>query len=343
LGERHFKSHFAGIDIGSHTTRMIVVRVEGKELIPVRTERRITRLARNFEQSEEITAKAQERNITALKEYAGMLRILRVQRIACGATGVVRRARNSDAVLERIASETGIKAQILSEEKEAFLSAKAMLSVLPQREDDFLLFDIGGGSTEFLLATSGGREPAWSESLPFGAATLTEAFLSRDPPGTRSVEDARSSIRKEILASKEQMHAALAETGIISFSDRLQLAGTAGTVTTLAAMHLGMPGYDPSRVNGLVLTEKWLSKIILTLAAMPLIERLHIPGLEPGREDIILGGASIVSEILACFTQDRLMVSDAGLLQGLVLELIEKEAGLPGGLRTSLTWRLQQG
>jgi exopolyphosphatase / guanosine-5'-triphosphate,3'-diphosphate pyrophosphatase len=343
LGKRDFESHYAAIDIGSHTTRMIVVRVEGKHLIRVRTERRVTRLAQDFQQSGQITANTQERNLAALKEYAEILRTLGVERIACGATGVVRRAKNSDAVLGRIAAETGIRAEILSEQKEAFLSAKAMLSVLPRPEGDFLLFDLGGGSTEFLLATYDSREPLWSVSLPFGAATLTEAFLSTDPPGTESVEEARISIGKEILIAKEQMQASLAEKGIIPALDRLQLAGTAGTVTTLAAMYLRMPKYVSSLVNGLVLTEEWLAGIILNLAAMPLAERRQIPGLEPGREDIILGGAIIVSEILARFTSSRLLVSDAGLLQGLLLDFIENESGLPGGLRTSLTWRLQKG
>ncbi len=127
----------------------------------------------------------------------------------------------------------------------------------------------------------------------------------------------------------------------------LRLVGTAGTVTTLAAMYLNMERYVPYRVNGLVLTKDWLSLTIESLAQMPLAQRRLIAGLEPGREDIILGGAVIVSEILSCFGQDRFIVTDAGLLEGLLIDLIEKESGLYGGeaagLRTGLTWRLQKG
>jgi exopolyphosphatase/guanosine-5'-triphosphate,3'-diphosphate pyrophosphatase len=343
LDKSRFASHFAAIDIGSHTTRLIVVRLDGSELLPLCNERRVTRLARDFQRSGTITDEARQRNIAALKEYADILRTLGVGPSACGATGVVRRARNSDAVLAGIAAETGISARILSEQEEAFLSAKAMLSVLPRQGDDFLLFDVGGGSTELLLAASGRSEPAWCTSLPFGAATLTDSYLRLDPPGIGSTEKACTFVAKEINAAKEQMCATLAKIGIIPVSSRVQLSGTAGTVTTLAAMHVGMLSYNPFFVNGLVLSEEWLSKIILKLAAMPLSDRRRIPGLEQGREDIILGGAVIVAAILACFERKGLTVTDAGLLEGLLIELIEQETGLRGGLRTSLTWRMQKG
>ena len=220
-------------------------------MIPLRTERRVTRLAQDFQRSGEITEEAQQRNIAAIKEYAAILLALGVERNACGATGVVRRAANSAAVLGRIAAEPGIRPRILSEEEEAFLSAKAMLSVLPREEAHFLLFDIGGGSTELLLAASGAQAPAWSASLPFGATTLTDSYLR--PlilPAYRSVEKASASVEKEIAAAKEQMRETRAKTGIISIAGPLLLAGTAGTVTTLAAMYLGMARYTPYLVNG---------------------------------------------------------------------------------------------
>jgi exopolyphosphatase / guanosine-5'-triphosphate,3'-diphosphate pyrophosphatase len=343
LSRGHFETHFAAIDIGSHTTRMIVVCEDGNELIPLRAERRFTRLAQDFQKSREITLEAQERNIAALKEYRAILLEMGVERNASGATGVVRRAANCAAVLRRIALETGFSTAILSEEKEAFLSAKAMLSVLPGKNGDFLLFDVGGGSTEILLAISDREQPLWSASLPFGAATLTDSFLRRDPPGAGAVEDAATFVAKEIASAKEQMRAILSKIGIMQISGRFCLAGTAGTVTTLAAMYLEMTRYEPYRVNGLVLTEQWLLEVINKLAAIPLIERRRIPGLEHGREDIILGGAIIVAAILACFTQTSLTVTDAGLLEGLLIDFVEREKGLHGGLRTSLTWRLQRG
>ena len=336
---------FASIDIGSHTARMLVVSKRENELTPLRTERRITRLARGFQNSGAISSEAQDTNISALKEYASILQDFGVERIICGATGVLRRASNSGVVLERMAEETGIRPLVLSEETEAFLSAKGVLSVLPQSQVNTLSFDIGGGSTEFLMLLSGSDVPAWSASIPIGASTITESFLGGDPPGYQAVEKAALAIHEEILSAREQLYATLLQAGIISFSGPVQLVGTAGTVTTLAAMYLRMDRYVPYEVNGLLLSDAWLSTIVDSLSGMSLEARRSIPGLEPGREDIILGGALIVREILGIFKRDGLLVTDAGLLEGLLLDLIEKQCAdhsLPTGLRTSLTWRLQK-
>jgi len=323
---------------------MLVAQRHGTELVPVRVERRVTRLARDFSDAGIITEEAQQRNISAIKEYISILREFRAARIACGATGVVRRAKNSGAVLNRITAETGIECKILSEQTEAILSAKGILSILPETGKDLLTFDIGGGSTEFLLTLWGKDTSTRSASRPLGAATLTETYLRGDPPGTGAVEQAALAARNEIISAKEQLYENLNNTGIIP---SLELAGTAGTVTTLAAMYMKMERYIPYRVNGLILTKDWLSHTIESLAQMHLAQRQLIAGLEPGREDIILGGAVIVSEILSCFSRDSFIVTDAGLLEGLLIDLVEKESGLSGGeaagLRTGLTWRLQKG
>jgi len=344
LGQSVSENCFAGLDIGSHTTRMLIARRNGTQLAPVRTERRVTRLAQDFQKADEITEEAQRRNISAIKEYISILREFRVGTISCGATGVVRRAKNSRAVLDGIAAETGIECKILSEETEAVLSAKGILSALPETGSDLLTFDVGGASTEFVLM---GIETAIrNASRPIGAATLTEAYLKADPPGAGAVERAALGARSEIISAKEQLYENLNKTGIISFLG-LRLIGTAGTVTTLAGMYIKMERYVPYRVNGVVLTKEWLSHTIESLGRMPVAQRRLIAGLEPGREDIILGGTVIVSEILSCFGQERFVVSDAGLLEGLLIELVEKESELPGveaaGLRTGLTWRLQKG
>ena len=212
-------------------------------------------------------------------------------------------------MLDRIAAETGIECKILSEETEAMLSAKGVLSALPETGSDLLTFDVGGGSTEFVLM--GKKIAIRNASRPIGAATLTEAYLKADPPGAEAVERAALGARSEIISAKEQLYENMNKTGIISFVG-LRLVGTAGTVTTLAAMYIKMERYVPYRVNGVVLTKEWLSHTIESLARMPVAQRRLIAGLEPGREDIILGGAVIVSEILSCFGQDRFRCDRCG-------------------------------
>ena len=189
LGRQGPENCFAGLDIGSHTTRMLIVKKNGNQLVPVLTERRVTRLAEDFKIAGTISDKAQHRNISALKEYVSILRQFQVDGIACGATGVVRRAQNSRAVVDTIATDTGIDCKILSEQSEAVLSAKGALSVLPQIASDLLIFDIGGGSTEFVL--TGNKIPLRNASRPIGAATLTEAYFTGDPPGPEAVNRRR--------------------------------------------------------------------------------------------------------------------------------------------------------
>ncbi len=333
--------HFAAIDIGSHTTRMIVARIDGNEILPVCIERRVTRLARDFGKSRKLAAAAFERASRAMMEYRSILDGYKTVRIACGATGVVRRASNSSELIREIRRETGITASILSEQQEALLSAKGMLSVLPEKKGDFLLFDIGGGSTEFLLACSEEDAPVWSTSLPVGAAVLTEKFLSDDPPGIEAVGMALNAVEKKVETVREQVRAELAATGKASF-ESLTLAGTAGTVTTLAAMYLEMDEYIPYRVNGLVLNRDWVSGTVAELSEMTFSRRRTIRGLEPGREDIILGGAVIVDRILDFFAQSNFTVTDAGLVEGLLIDIVEKERGLARGLTTGLTWQLKK-
>ncbi|MEN6440276.1 MAG: hypothetical protein ABFD97_17005 [Syntrophobacter sp.] len=334
--------HLASVDVGSHTTRMVVARMRDRELSPVRIERRVTRLAQGFQGTREILPEAMDRTIDALREYRDIMNGYRVQCIACGATGVARRAGNSAGFLKKAADETGMTLAVLSEDREAFLSAKGVLSVLPRRGSDFLCFDIGGGSTEFLLARSEMREPAWSGSMPVGAATITQSFLAADPPLHERVRQASAFAETNVLRLKEKMLSSLPGQYTPSHAP-LELAGTAGTVTTLAAMHLKMAEYVPYRVNGLVLEKEWIDQMVAAMTTMANARRRSIPGLEPGREDIILGGAIIVCQILACFSRERFTAADAGLLEGMVIELAEKQSGLSGGLTTSLTWRTQTG
>ena len=215
MGRSVSESCFASIDIGSHTSRMLVAQKHGTELVPVRMERRVTRLARDFSDAGVITEEAQQRNISAMKEYISILKEFRAGKIGCGATGVVRRAKNSQAVLDRITAETGIECRILSEETEAVLSAKGIMSVLPETGSDLLTFDIGGGSTEFLLTLRDMDSSMRSASRPLGAATLTETYLRDDPPGPGAVEQAALAARNEIISAKEQLYENMNNTGTI--------------------------------------------------------------------------------------------------------------------------------
>jgi exopolyphosphatase / guanosine-5'-triphosphate,3'-diphosphate pyrophosphatase len=332
---------FAAIDIGSHTIRLIIAACRDRRvLLPRCLERRVTRLARGFDERACLEPASMHASITVLREYAELISRFGVSSMICGATGVVRRAHNSAAFLEAIARETAIAATILSEEREATLSLKGILSGLPRRTRPVLAFDLGGSTTEFILVPPDHPEPAWVTSLFIGAATVTANTLAGDPPSQDAVSRAAEATQQVLQpAFAELLH----RLGCLGLSlAELELVGTAGTVTTLAAMLLQMTEYRPYRVNGLRLEAQWIADTVALLGRLPLAQRRQLPGLEKDREDIILGGALIVREILRGLQQESLVVTDAGLLEGLLLNSIESAFGWSDSLYTPLTWLWQQ-
>lgn len=333
--------NFASIDIGSHTIRLLIAELRNHmEILPVRTERAVTRLAKNFYNGKSLAQSSMQKSIEVLRTYQELLQGYRVSSFACGATGVLRRATNSNYFIQQIQNLTGMNISLLSEESEATLSARGILSVLPHPPERIVSFDLGGSSTEFMFIDSRQPEPVWSESVFIGAATITERYLTADPPREHAINAASNAIQDALAPVLTRLRVSLTESG--NFCEDLQVIGTAGTVTTLAAMYLEMDEYEPYRVNGLSLDKRWLKAIIDKLAILPIASRRGIPGLETGREDIILGGALIVWEILEGLRQNRLTATDAGLLEGLLIDLIETQCRIPHALHTPLTWHWQK-
>lgn len=334
---------YAAIDVGSHTIRLMIARLSGQlELTPVHVGRAITRLAKDFQSSRQLSYSSVEESLKVLQSYTDLLRRCGVQAAACGATGVMRRAANTAEFQQMVKQTTGLNLEVLSEKTEAALSAKGILSVLQNKAEMLLLFDLGGSSTEFLLIDPVRTEPVWDTSVFVGASTLTERYLSADPVRHHQVRAAAGAVQNELEPVFDSVAKNLQDHG--KSLDQLQLVGTAGTITTLAAMHLQMEHYDPRRVNGLELDSNWLREITDHLQELPLAERRNIKGLETGREDIILGGAIVVREIINGLHRDRLTVTDAGLLEGLLLNLVEKDRGMFNTpLQTPLTWNWQNG
>jgi exopolyphosphatase / guanosine-5'-triphosphate,3'-diphosphate pyrophosphatase len=301
----------ASVDIGSNTLRLLIA--EGRTsgpLKPIRLERRITRLGERFLPARILQAPAMARSIAALGEFAQLMAENGVQDYLAAATAVVREAGNGTEFLRRVEEEVGLRVRLLTGTEEAELALRGAASVVGVGDAPIALFDIGGGSTEMIRQVPGESPGVESVSLPIGVVHLTETFLRDDPPGLDACAPLAAYVR------------AILET--VSFAapmDRLVWVGTAGTVTTLAAMYLELKHYDPDRINGVVLERSWLVDLCNCLAETPVAVRRGIVGLEPGREDIILAGALVTLELMETFQFSRVTVSDAGLLEGLFLEL----------------------
>lgn len=303
----------ASIDVGSNTLRLLIAeRAAPGTFRPIQVERRITRLGQHFLPSKSLQPEAIERSIAALEEYTDFMQEKHVSGYLAGATAVVREAGNGDQFLRMVHDQLGLRIRILSGPEEARLSLLGVNSAIPTTQTSTIVFDIGGGSTELIWSLAGEEGSVGSKSLPLGVVHLTETFLQEDPPGGESCARLRHQVAG-VLAGMSFLE---------NMADPLWI-GTAGTVTTLASMHLQLQRYEPETINGTILNRSWLTELCDQLAQLPIARRSTLPGLEQGREDIILAGGLLTLELMATFAFYHFTVSDAGLLEGLFLELCQ--------------------
>lgn len=310
----------ASIDMGTNTLRLLVADMIGGNLREVLVRREITRLGGGYTEEGGITASARARALKALEGFreaidgAGT-----VERVFATGTSVLRRAANTPDFLEEIRDRTGIEVEVISGEEEARLSLLGVLSVV-DASGAMLVVDIGGGSTEFIATGGEGSKRPWSVSTDLGVVHLTEKFLRSDPPAADELAGLGTEIREGIRGLKERMRRGGLEPSRWSRSGGAALVGTAGTVTTLAALDLDLETYDKDRINNHRLTRARVEELFKKLSSMTLSEREEILSLEKGREDLIIPGSVIVSETMALFGFAEMVVSDAGLLEGIILD-----------------------
>jgi len=256
-----------------------------------------------------------DRTLGALTTFSDIARKYDVNSIHAVATGVVRRAVNRDHFIDLIHSKTGIKVDVITGEREAELTLKGVLHALNIETGPFVIFDLGGGTTEFII---GEKEYAKIKSLPLGAAVLTQSFLRSDPPEKERIKNLERHV-DEILkgAFQKETHVGY---------DHL-MVGTGGTVTTLAALiyQIGVQDISPDRLNGLVLRREQIGDLFEQLKLLTIDERLRLPGLDQGRADVILAGTMVVIRILHYFRSVLMKVSLSDLLEGVLITYLEGE------------------
>ncbi|HZJ69910.1 MAG TPA: Ppx/GppA family phosphatase, partial [Planctomycetota bacterium] len=218
---------------------------------------------------------------------------------------------NREAFVERVRAATGHSIDVLSGAEEARLALLGVSSGLPELGDRFVLLDIGGGSTEFILAEAG--RPRMTVSLRLGVVALAERYVDAGPVAPARFE----AMRREVAARLDTELPAEMAAGASP-----TLVGTAGTVTSVAALDLDLTAYDPDRVQGHVLHRSAVKRQLARLAALSLAERAALPGLEPGRADILIPGIAICLAAMARLGFDSLVVSDRGLREGVLCEML---------------------
>jgi len=305
----------AAIDIGSNTVRMLIAAPAppGRD-IPwqrIAQAQKITRLARGLHASGRLDEAGMQRTLEAMSEFSRVLRRhgLGPDHVRAVATAAVREARNGDDFVRCCAKATGIRPCIIDGGTEARLSLQGANAVLhPETREHMLLFDIGGGSTEFIRAKNTTVLGVTSRKL--GVVRLVEAHLATDPPSPGDYQAMLAAVRTHLDAVEASWGHA---------SPPPSLVGTAGTITTLAALHMDLFPYDADRVNNHVIPWDGFLGLRDRLLAMTHAERSTLVPLEHGREDLIIAGLAITEAVMRRWHYRQLVSVDTGLLEGVWL------------------------
>jgi exopolyphosphatase/guanosine-5'-triphosphate,3'-diphosphate pyrophosphatase len=310
---------FASLDVGSNTVRLLIAEpLRDLTLRTLHRKRIITRLGGDFSAARRLDEASMERTMKALRSFGELLRREKVEKVFAAGTGVLREARNGLAFLERVRETTGLRLRLLTGEEEAFLMLRGVLSSVRDPDAPHLVSDVGGWSTEVIWVEK--SERVRTASLELGAVALSEKFITHDPPLASELE----ALQESICSALGELRRRWENQGGRFENLHPRLLATAGTATTLAAIDLALPAYEPQKINGHRISLRGLEEISRRLQSQTLEERRKIIGLEKGREDLIVPGLAILLNLLQIFERSALEVIDSGLLEGILLEGMER-------------------
>ena len=307
----------AAVDIGTNSTRLLVADVGDGRIADVDRDARVTRLGEGVDERRRLLPVPVARVRNVLSEYRRRLESLGAERTLAIATSAIRDAENGEAFLGEIEWSYGFVTRLLSGHDEALMMFRGVTSEHPLGAGTIIV-DVGGGSTELVAGEPDGVR--WHDSLDIGSARLTDRFLRADPPPDKQLDACAAAVRSllaERVPDEIRRHTRSA-------------VGVAGTITSLAALALGLQEYDRDRVHGYELTAMALEGQLRRLASVPLVERRQMRPLDPERAPVIVAGAVIAREALAFFGVDVLEISERDILDGAALaaaELPEAEEG----------------
>ena len=310
----------ASIEIGTNSIRMLIAEkgISENTLKPILRKRAITRLGNNFNKkdAQKIEPEPLSKSISVLENFFDIARQFDISSPIAVATGVVREARNRDDFISLIEKKLGHTIKVITGEEESYLTCRGVLSSLNIRKEPLLIFDCGGGSTEFIWTNNNKRETI---SINCGAVVLTNDYVSTDPPSDKDILRVFKYIDNLFKVKLQSIKALCKEA--------FTLVGTGGTIISLAGMIHGIKEAEFNEtLNGLVIKRNDIDALFNKMKGMPSSDRLQsIAGLEPGRDDIVVAGTIIVIKIMDYFEKDEIIVSYSDLLEGILLHYMEGE------------------
>jgi exopolyphosphatase/guanosine-5'-triphosphate,3'-diphosphate pyrophosphatase len=284
---------------------------DGRGLRIVDRRMRITRLGQGVNATKMLAPEAIDRTAAVLRDYRRALDEHGVEHVRIAATSAARDAANREDFFVVTKEIVGTEPELLSGDEEARLSFRGATSDLDPAQGPFLVVDIGGGSTEFILGT---EQPEAALSVDVGCVRITEQELHHDPPLAEELSIALSIIDAHLDDVDREVPGA---------GDARTFVGLAGTITTVAAVEIGLPRYDRDRIHHFELTRAAAEDVFRTLATEAHDDRLANPGLEPERGDVIVGGCCVLVSIFRHWGFESCLVSEADILDGLALTLLD--------------------
>lgn len=308
------------IDIGTNSVLLLVAAASGGLLVPIVERATITRLGEGVDRTRRLDPAAVDRTLDCLAEYGRELRALGVERVAAVGTSAMRDAEGGEAFRARARAVLGVEPRVIGGDEEARLTFHGGLAGLAlEPSEEVVLFDIGGGSTEFIRGSLA-QGIVRGLSVDVGSVRLTERVRPGDPPSAADRERLEATIA-ELLSSADVPSFGARGAPPSADARPLAVVGVAGTVTTLLAVSRSIEPYASATVHGARLPLAELDAVVERLAALPLSERAQLPGLSPKRADVIVAGGLLCRAIVRRLGAAEVIVSDRGVRWGLAAEL----------------------
>jgi exopolyphosphatase / guanosine-5'-triphosphate,3'-diphosphate pyrophosphatase len=304
----------AAIDCGTNSIRLLIAEGGPVGLSDVHREMRVVRLGEGVDETGRLAPAAIERTRLALVDYAERIRSLGATDVRMVATSASRDAANADEFRATVQQTLGVEPEVISGLAEAELSFAGAVAGLPGVADPLLLADIGGGSTELVLGVPVPAEVTAAYSMDVGCVRMTERHLHDDPPTEAQVQAALADLRGALQAAVADVPVGKAAAFV----------GVAGTVTTIAALALDLPAYDPDAIHGSVIDYQQVAEVTDRLLRMPRSERAALPVMHPGRVDVIGGGALVLRTVMDFAGVREVIASEHDILDGIAMSLLAR-------------------
>jgi exopolyphosphatase/guanosine-5'-triphosphate,3'-diphosphate pyrophosphatase len=296
------------VDCGTNSVRLLVADVTGGTLNDVHREMRIVRLGEGVDETGRLAPEALERTFAALRDYASICLETEVERVRMVATSATRDAANAAEFVAGCTTILGVAPEVVSGDEEARLSFLGATAELAGFAAPYVVCDIGGGSTEFVLGTNDVEQAA---SVDIGCVRLTERRLPSDPPTPAEIDAATTDVRAAFDAVERTVDVAAGQTFL----------GLAGSVTTIAALALGLSAYDPHAIHLARIPALAVEDVTELLLRSTRAERAALPSMHPGRVDVIAAGALVLREAMRRWSVPEVVASERDILDGIAYSL----------------------